>query len=69
LSECAGSTEAVRELSSYVRYYNLDRKQSSLGYLTPAEFEQQSTVPISGVALSTKSEAPYPARAKLEEND
>ena len=46
LSEYADSTEAVRELSSYVRYYNLDRKHSSLGYLTPAEYEQQSTVPI-----------------------
>ena len=46
LSEYADSTEAVRELSSYVRYYNLDRKHSSLGYVTPAEFEQQSTVPI-----------------------
>ena len=46
LSEYADSTEAVRELSEYVRYYNRDRRHSSLGYLPPAEFEEQSTVPI-----------------------
>lgn len=46
LSEYADSTEAIRELSEYVRYYNRDRRHSSLGYLTPAEFEEQSTVPI-----------------------
>ena len=46
LSEYADSTEAVRELSEYVRYYNRDRRHSSLSYLTPAEFEEQSTVPI-----------------------
>ena len=27
---------AVRK---YIRYFNLDRRHSSLGYLTPAEFE------------------------------
>ena len=46
LSEYADNTEAVRELSSYVRYYNVQRRHSSLGYLTPTEFETQSTVPI-----------------------
>ena len=46
LSEYADSTEAVRKLSEYVRYYNRDRRHSSLGYLNPAEFEEQSTVPI-----------------------
>ena len=46
LSEYADSTEAVRELSDYVRYYNQDRSHSSLGYATPAEFEEQPIMPI-----------------------
>ena len=40
------SLEAIRELLSYVSYYNPDRRHSSLGYLTPAEFEPQLTLPI-----------------------
>jgi putative transposase len=46
MSEYADSLEAVRELSEYVRYYNRDRRHSSLGYVTPAEFEEQPTMPI-----------------------
>jgi transposase InsO family protein len=41
LVEYAGDPEAVRELSSYIRYYNADRRHSSLGYVSPAEFETQ----------------------------
>ncbi len=46
LTEYEDSTEAVRELSGYVHYYNRDRIHSSLGYVSPAEFEEKSTVPI-----------------------
>ncbi len=41
LDEYVDAVEAVRELSSYIRYYNVDRRHSSLGYLTPTEFETQ----------------------------
>ena len=43
LDEFEDVVEAVRELSSYIRYYNVDRRHSSLGYLTPTEFETQHT--------------------------
>ena len=46
LSAFEDSLEAVRELSEYVNYYNRDRRHSSIGYLSPAVFEEQSTVPI-----------------------
>jgi transposase InsO family protein len=46
LSEFEDSLEAVRELSEYVSYYNRDRRHSSLGYVSPIEFEDQSIVPI-----------------------
>jgi len=41
LVEYGGDPEAVRELSSYIRYYNADRRHSSLGYVSPAQFEVQ----------------------------
>jgi transposase InsO family protein len=45
MSEYASGPEAVRELTSYIRYYNGERRHSSLGYVSPAEFERQLTVP------------------------
>jgi putative transposase len=44
LVEYASAPEAVRELSGYIRYYNGERRHSSLGYVAPAEFERQLTV-------------------------
>jgi len=41
LVEYGDSLEAVRELSDYIHYYNYQRRHSSLGYFTPAEFESQ----------------------------
>ncbi|MCA9026748.1 MAG: integrase core domain-containing protein [Planctomycetaceae bacterium] len=31
---------ADHELSGYIRYYNLERRHSGIGYDTPAEFER-----------------------------
>jgi len=43
LVEYANSSEAVRELSNYIRYYNGSRRHSSLEYVSPAAFESQLT--------------------------
>ncbi len=43
LDEYEDAVEAVRELSTCITYYNIDRRHSSLGYLTPTEFETQHT--------------------------
>ncbi len=45
LVEYRSSAEAQRELTSYIRYYNLERLHSSLGYVPPAEFETQPPPP------------------------
>jgi putative transposase len=39
LVEYRGDPEAVREISDYIGYYNMERRHSSLGYVSPAEFE------------------------------
>ena len=44
LVEYTGGPEALRELSSYIRYYNEERLHSSLGYVSPVEFEGQLAV-------------------------
>ena len=44
LVDYASDFEASRELSSYVRYYNVERRHSALGYESPAEFERQQPV-------------------------
>lgn len=44
LVEYGGDPEAVREISEYIRYYNEERRHSSLGYVSPAEFEGEPAV-------------------------
>ena len=41
LTDYADDPAAVRELSEYVRYYNMERRHSSLEYDTPVEFERR----------------------------
>jgi putative transposase len=42
LVEYRNSAEALRELSSYINYYNTERRHSSLGYVSPAQFERRN---------------------------
>jgi putative transposase len=44
LVEYGGDPEALREISEYIRYYNVERRHSSLGYVSPVEFESQLAV-------------------------
>jgi transposase InsO family protein len=39
MTEYESQRVAERELAEYLAYYNRERKHSSLGYLTPAQFE------------------------------
>lgn len=43
LEDYTTNAEAIREIGLYVNYYNVQRLHSSLGYVTPCEFEMQST--------------------------
>lgn len=45
LEDYAGDAEAKREIGEYVDYYNTRRLHSSLGYVTPSEFERQPPQP------------------------
>ena len=42
--EYSGDSEALREIVDYIRYYNVERRHSSLGYVSPMEFENQPPV-------------------------
>jgi putative transposase len=44
LVEYGGDPEALRDISEYIRYYNVERRHSSLGYVSPVEFESQRAV-------------------------
>jgi putative transposase len=39
-------THARAEIAGYLSYYNLERRHSSLGYLSPCQFEALNAAPI-----------------------
>ena len=45
MTEYENHTAALKEIKTYIAYYNLQRKHSAIGYLTPAQFEANSTRP------------------------
>ena len=42
MTEYEDQSQAVKAIGSYVSYYNTARKHSSLGYLTPIQYESRS---------------------------
>ncbi len=45
MAEYENHGEALTEIGSYFAYYNLERKHSALGYLTPTPFENLNQPP------------------------
>ncbi len=45
MTEYENHAAALKEIKTYIAYYNLQRKHSAIGYLTPAQFEANSTRP------------------------
>ena len=45
MTEYENYAAALKELTQYVAYYNLERKHSALGYLTPHQFENLNQHP------------------------
>lgn len=46
LVDYADLAETLREITEYVRYYNFERRHSSLNMLSPFEFEQTAAIQI-----------------------
>ncbi len=38
-----------RDVTDYIRYYNLDRKHTANGYLSPVRYEQMTEEKVSGL--------------------